>query len=103
MCIRDSRSVAHLYLGRALLRLGTPQAALPHLDRAAALDPSDAAVHYQLWQAHNKLGQQAKADAELIRFRQLSQIKRDREQERSAKWQRMPVPATLEDSELEGK
>ena len=44
-------------LGRVLIAQGSPGPALPHLEKAAALDPEDDVAYFHLWQAHRALRQ----------------------------------------------
>jgi len=50
--------------GRALLALGKPSEAIEDFKQAAAMNPQDAAIHFQLARAYGKLGltQEAKAE-----------------------------------------
>jgi tetratricopeptide (TPR) repeat protein len=50
--------------GRALLALGKPAEAIEDFKRAAAMDPQDAANHFQLARAYGKLGRTQEAQAE---------------------------------------
>jgi len=63
---------AHVGLGRALIALRKPDAALPHLQKAIALDSGDDVAYYHLAQVHKALGnvpEQQKALAEFRRIR----------------------------------
>lgn len=67
-------------LGRVLVALGKPEAALPQLTKAVSLNPQDDVAYFQLYQAHRALGhreEQEKAQAEFQRLRS-----QKREQER---------------------
>jgi tetratricopeptide (TPR) repeat protein len=55
---------ARITLGRALLRKGQAQAAVEHLQRAAALAPRNPEPHYQLALAYRRLGKTAEAARE---------------------------------------
>jgi tetratricopeptide (TPR) repeat protein len=69
-------------LGRVLIAQGSPGAALPHLVKAAALDPENDVAYFHLWQAHRALGhteEEKKAQVEFLRLRN-----QKREQERRA-------------------
>jgi tetratricopeptide (TPR) repeat protein len=55
---------ARITLGRALVRKGQMQAAVEHLQRAAALAPRNPEPHYQLALAYRRLGKTAEAARE---------------------------------------
>ena len=73
---------AHLQLGIILQTEGKWPAAVSEYQRAAALSPKDANVRYRLGSAYQKLGDSARAQAELAIFRKLKQD--EKEQERKA-------------------
>jgi tetratricopeptide (TPR) repeat protein len=50
--------------GRALLALGKPSEAIEDFKQAAAMNPQDAAIHFQLARAYGKLGMTREAKAE---------------------------------------
>jgi tetratricopeptide (TPR) repeat protein len=50
--------------GRALLALGKPSEAVEDFKQAAAMNPEDAAIHFQLARAYAKLGMTQEAQAE---------------------------------------
>jgi predicted Zn-dependent protease len=66
---------AHASLGRAYLARGEAAAAVPHLERASAAD-RDGQILYQLAQAYQRAGDQARAREALVRYRALSQAER---------------------------
>jgi tetratricopeptide (TPR) repeat protein len=55
---------ARITLGRALLRKGHAQESVEHLQRAAALAPTNPEPHYQLALAYRRLGKTAEAERE---------------------------------------
>ena len=59
-------------LGRTYLEMGKPQEALPHLQRAAALSPSDPIVQTNLGSAFAALGRSSEARTFLERALALS-------------------------------
>ncbi len=62
---------AHLGLGRLLFALGKPDAALPHLRQAAALNPENDVAQYQLSQVYGALGQSEAQQKAFAEFRRL--------------------------------
>lgn len=63
---------AEIGLGRTLLALSKPDLALPHLQKAIALNAQNEVAHYQLAQVYRQLGdaaEQKKALAEFTRLR----------------------------------
>jgi tetratricopeptide (TPR) repeat protein len=58
-------------LGRALTAAGQPAAALPHLQKAIALNPRDEVAFYQIAQAHRMLGNEAEQQKALAEFERL--------------------------------
>jgi tetratricopeptide (TPR) repeat protein len=58
-------------LGRALVAAGDAAAALPHLQKAVALNPLDEVAFYQLAQAHRTLGHEAEQQKALAEFERL--------------------------------
>jgi tetratricopeptide (TPR) repeat protein len=63
---------AYFYMGKAKLRLKKPAEAVPLLQRAVALNPSDEiSVYYQLGKALEGCGREAEAHAALARIRDL--------------------------------
>jgi predicted Zn-dependent protease len=58
-------------LGRALVAAGRATEALPHLRKAAAVNPRNEVAFYQLAQAHRALGQRAEQQAALVAFTRL--------------------------------
>ena len=62
-------------LGRTLVATGDPAAALPYLDKAITLNPSDEVAFYQLAQAHRALGHDAAQQKALAEFERLRSAK----------------------------
>jgi tetratricopeptide (TPR) repeat protein len=62
---------AQVGMGRVLLSLAKPGLALPHLEKAIALDPHDEVSYYQLAQAYGALGNAAGRQKALAEFRRL--------------------------------
>lgn len=62
---------ARVGLGRALIAAGDAGAALPHLQKAIALNPLDEVAFYQIAQAHRALGQEAEQQKALAEFERL--------------------------------
>ncbi len=58
-------------LGRALTATGEPAAALPHLQKAIALNPRDEVAFYQIAQVHRMLGHEAEQQKALAEFERL--------------------------------
>lgn len=58
-------------LGRTLVAAGHADAALPWLQKAAAIDPHDEVAFYQMAQAHRALGQDAAQQTALAAFERL--------------------------------
>jgi tetratricopeptide (TPR) repeat protein len=58
-------------LGRTLVAAGDPTAAVPYLDKAITLKPSDEVAYYQLAQAHRALGRDAAQQKALAEFERL--------------------------------
>jgi tetratricopeptide (TPR) repeat protein len=61
-----------LHMGILMLRQGQPEAAIPYLEAAEALDSGDKEVHKQLGEGYSRLKQWPKAEAELERAIELS-------------------------------
>jgi tetratricopeptide (TPR) repeat protein len=70
---------ARIGLGRVLVAQGQPERALPHLQKAIALDPANDVAYYQLSVAHGKLGNVAEQRKVLEEFQRLRERKRERE------------------------
>jgi tetratricopeptide (TPR) repeat protein len=70
---------ARIGLGRVLVAQGQPQRALPHLQKAVALDPANDVAYYQLAVAQGKLGNVAEQRRVLEEFQRLRERKRERE------------------------
>jgi tetratricopeptide (TPR) repeat protein len=62
-------------LGRALVAAGDAGAALPHLQKATGLNPTDEVAFYQLAQAHRALGHDAEQQKALAEFERLRSSK----------------------------
>jgi predicted Zn-dependent protease len=62
---------AHVGLGRTLVALAKPGLALPHLQKAIALNANSEVAYYQLAQAHRALGDAAAQAKALAVFEQL--------------------------------
>jgi Flp pilus assembly protein TadD len=71
----------HYYLGRALLQQGDTGAALKHLDRAASLNPDEAATYYQLSRALKAAGRDEDSRKAADRLRELCAKTVEKEQE----------------------
>ena len=65
--LRADYPAAHAVLGRALLQLGRPAEAIPHLLAALPLD-TDGSLHFQLSRAYSNDGQAGKAEAALKKY-----------------------------------
>ena len=70
---------ARIGLGRVLVALGHPERALPHLQKAVALDPANDVAYYQLSVAYGRLGNVAEQRKVLEEFQRLRERKRERE------------------------
>ena len=70
---------ARIGLGRVLVAQGQPERALPHLQKAVALDRANDVAYYQLSVAHGKLGNVAEQRKVLEDFQRLRERKRERE------------------------
>jgi tetratricopeptide (TPR) repeat protein len=62
---------AEVGLGRTLLALRKPDAALEHLRRAVQLNSQDEVAHYHLSRAYRELGKQAEEQKAMAEFRRL--------------------------------
>jgi tetratricopeptide (TPR) repeat protein len=69
----------HLGLGQVLIAQGHPDLALPHLEKAARLDPEDDVVFFQLWQAYRALGNTEEQQRARVEFQRLRDRKRELE------------------------
>ena len=67
---------AQIGLGRVLLAQGRPAEAVPHLQKAIAVSPSNEVAHYQLSVAYGRLGSTADQEKELAEFQRLQSRKR---------------------------
>ena len=66
-------------LGRVLIAQGHPDRALPHLQKAAELDPDDDVAFFHLWQAHRALGHTEEEKMYLAEFQRLRNLNREEE------------------------
>lgn len=71
---------ARVGLGRVLIALDKPDLAVPHLRRAAALDPSSEIPQYQLSLAYRALGNAVEQQRALAEFQRLKNDKSSREE-----------------------
>jgi tetratricopeptide (TPR) repeat protein len=71
---------AQVGLGRALIALGKPELALPHLRKAVALNPGSEIPYYQLSLAYRALGNAAEQQKALAEFQRLKSEKADRQE-----------------------
>ena len=62
---------AHVGLARVLIAFDKPDEALPHLQKAVALDPEDEVCYYHLSQVHKALGHAAEQQKALAEFRRI--------------------------------
>jgi tetratricopeptide (TPR) repeat protein len=62
---------AQVGLGRTLIALGKPDSALPHLQKAVALDPEDDVPYYHLAQVYKALGNEPEQQKALAEFRRI--------------------------------
>ena len=83
-------------LGRVLIAQGSPGPALPHLEKAAALDPEDDVAYFHLWQAHRALGNAEEEKRALAEFQRLRNQKRE-EERRALLRQHVVTQQELED------
>lgn len=63
---------ANRELGQMLVRQAKFSAALPFLQRASTIRPTDPDLHYQLFLTYSRLKQKPEADRELVIFKELS-------------------------------
>ncbi len=68
-----------LGLGRVLIAQGEPTLALPHLEKAVALDPENEFAFFQLFQAHRALDHAEEARRAQAEFQRLRNEKREQE------------------------
>jgi tetratricopeptide (TPR) repeat protein len=66
---------ANLGLAKALMSMQDPKKAAPYLERAAKLDPYNAAVHFRLASLYRETGRAADADREIAEFKRLRAMK----------------------------
>jgi tetratricopeptide (TPR) repeat protein len=62
---------AQVGLGRTLIVMGKPDGALPHFQKAIALDPEDDVPYYHLAQVYKALGKEAEQQKALWEFRRI--------------------------------
>jgi tetratricopeptide (TPR) repeat protein len=62
---------AQVGLGRTLIVMGKPDGALPHFQKAIALDPEDDVPYYHLAQVYKALGKEAEQQRALVEFRRI--------------------------------
>ena len=73
----DDRNVpAHLELGVALKKLNKLNAAVTVLEKTVWLAPADARIYFTLGDVYRRLGWSERAHAAMMRFRELSKIRR---------------------------
>ena len=77
-------------LGKAYVRKGQVKEAVPYLERAVALQPDSANIHYQLGQAYLKTGRRAEAKKEMDEAGRLQSEARGKQEERISG--KLPVP-----------
>ncbi len=82
-------------LGRVLVALGTPAAAVPLLEKATTLDPRDEVGFYQLSLAHRALGNAAAQQKALAEYQRL----RDEQSRAREPIARPPAPVTQQELE----
>lgn len=64
-------AASHAVLAKVYTALGQPAQATPEWERAAALDPTDPAPWYHLYQAYSKLGNKENASRALTKYQKL--------------------------------
>jgi Flp pilus assembly protein TadD len=67
---------ARVALGKAFIRAGRFQEAIPHLDVAASLAPGNPEPHYQLGLAYRRLGNSAAAASAAARVNEINASRR---------------------------
>jgi predicted Zn-dependent protease len=65
------RWVCHAQMGNALLALGRFEKAIPELETAVRLQPSNSSLHFSLQKAYRLAGRQAEAEREGTEFLRL--------------------------------
>lgn len=70
---------AQLGLGGVLVELDKPDLAVPHLKRAAELDPDDEVPYYRLARAYKALGKGAESREAMMQFQRLRTQQRSKE------------------------
>ena len=71
LALDASQADAHHELGKLLLTADKASEALPHLERAAQLDPANRAVRLTLANAYRALGRRSDQARQLERYREL--------------------------------
>jgi len=84
----DDKAV-HASLGRAYMRVGEPEKAIPQFKAALGLD-EEGTLYYQLAQAYQKTGQRDLARQTMQKFRQISQAAEARKPQRLEEYQITP-------------
>jgi predicted Zn-dependent protease len=69
-------------LGKAYVKEGKPAEAVPYLEKAMALQPDSANLHYQLGQAYLKTGHRKEAQKEMAEADRLQATQREKLEER---------------------
>jgi tetratricopeptide (TPR) repeat protein len=80
---------ANASLGLSLSRLGKFAEAIPHLEKALELD-DDGSLHYQLARAYQASGNQAKAQAAMLRYQELQRQNQEQKEEAAREAQIAP-------------
>ena len=71
IAVSDALVEARYQLANLDLEEGTPEQALPYLQRAIELDPKDSRLHFALSRALRRLGRNSDADREMESFQKL--------------------------------
>jgi tetratricopeptide (TPR) repeat protein len=74
---------AHYQLGELALRRDQAPMALPHLEKAAALDPESAKIHFALSRAYRRVGQSVEAAKQAALYEELKEKEMRRAREAS--------------------
>jgi Flp pilus assembly protein TadD len=75
LALDNKLAVAHYELGKYLLGKDKVQPALAHLEAAAKLDPRDSRAALALAGAYRRLGRNAEAAEQLLKFKELEALK----------------------------
>lgn len=73
--IQPNDSEAMLGLAKALMTLNQPEKALPLLEQAVKLDPTNAVAHYRLSTLYRKMGRATDANQELAEYQKYKAMK----------------------------